>query len=89
MKIPSQCSQNDVPATGSYRSIEEKLPIMHLRQSGRDGDKVAYARNKPPGDGGQHAVGVEIILAFLYFFLIEHAETPELTVGKSVNKGAS
>ena len=88
VKVPAQKSQNSVPCTGANGGIEQEFRLVHLGQSGGNGDQVPNARNEAPRDGGHHTMVVKIFLALLYFALVEQAEVSQPAVGKLVDDGA-
>ena len=54
-----------------------------------DGNKVSDAGNEAPGDGGHHAVIVEILLAVFHLLLIEQTEFSPFAVGETIDEGAT
>ena len=89
VQIPSQGSQDAVPCTGTEGGVEQELPIFHFRQASGDGNKVSDAWNEAPGDGGHHAVIVEILLAVFHLLLIEQTEFSPFAVGETIDERAT
>ena len=89
MQVPAQNGQYGVPCTSAYRGVEQEFPIVHLCQSGWNGDEVTDAGNESAGDGGHHTMVVKIFLAFLHLALAEHAEMAEFAVGKLIDDGTA
>ena len=70
MEIPSEGGEDAVPCSSSDSGEEKEVPEIHACQSGRDADKVTDSWDKAACYGGYLSVFVEVLLAFLYFFLI-------------------
>lgn len=68
VEIPSECSKNAIPASGTQSCVEQKFPKRHFGESGRNGDEMADAGDEPACDGSRHAVVIEIVFTFLHLF---------------------
>ena len=89
VQIPSQRCQNTVPCTSSKSGVEQEIPVVHLCQSCRNGNEVAYAGDESAGDGSHFAVVVEVAFAVFHLLLVEKTHLAPFAVGKLVDDGAT
>ena len=85
MQIPAKCGKNTIPHSGAKSSIKDKLPVLHLCQSGWNRNKMTNTRNQSSGYCCHHTMVIEILLATLDFLLIQQAEVTDTAIGELIN----
>lgn len=81
---PTEGCKDAVPYSGTQSGVEQKLPEVHLCQSGRNGDEMANTWDESSGDCCRYTMTVEVSLGFLYLLLIQEAELAPFAVGKLI-----
>jgi len=89
VEIIAEDGKDGVPHSGTKGGVEQELPVVHARQTGRDGDEVADAGDETAGEGGGNTVVVEVTLGTLYLLLVEEAHLTPAAVGKLVDDGTA
>ena len=71
VEVVAENGENHVPNTCTDGGVENKMTVVHLRQSRGYRDEMADAGDEPSGDCSEFSVIVEVSLTLLYFLLVE------------------
>ena len=81
-----QCS---IPDTCTECGVEQEGRELHLGQTCRNGNELAYSRDESANEGRQGSVLVEVRFGMLYLGFINQAHVPETAIGKLIDDRAT